>query len=165
MNKLLISVFESDEAAYDGLAALRELDRNGDITLYTSTVVTKDPHGRATVRDDSVHPPREVLVGAAGGTLLGLVGGPVGAVIGGSAGAIGGAVYDQVQAGTALDAADDASRALEPGTAAIVANIDEDWTTPIDTRLGALGATSIRRSTAPPAPVHGAADAAGQSCS
>jgi parvulin-like peptidyl-prolyl isomerase len=49
--------------------------------------------------------------------------------------------------GMGMDFVDEVSAALTPGTAAIVADIDETWVTPVDTRLAALGGTTYRRYT------------------
>ena len=45
MNKMLVAVFESENKAYEGLSALKELHNNGDITLYASAVVSKNEKG------------------------------------------------------------------------------------------------------------------------
>ena len=43
MNKMLITVFETETKAYEGLSALKGLHENGDITLYANAVINKDP--------------------------------------------------------------------------------------------------------------------------
>jgi uncharacterized membrane protein len=48
MDKMLVAVFGSDTAAFDGLSALRELHRDGDITLYGWAVIVKDNTGKIT---------------------------------------------------------------------------------------------------------------------
>jgi hypothetical protein len=48
MDKMLVAVFDSDTAAFDGLSALRELHRDGDITLYGWAVIVKDKTGKIT---------------------------------------------------------------------------------------------------------------------
>jgi hypothetical protein len=54
-------------------------------------------------------------------------------------------MYDLFKAGVSIDFVDEVSASLTPGKAAVIADIDEVWVTPIDTRLGALGGTTFRR--------------------
>jgi hypothetical protein len=45
MNKMLIAIFDREAAAFEGLSALKDLHRNGDISLYSSAVIAKDSTG------------------------------------------------------------------------------------------------------------------------
>jgi uncharacterized membrane protein len=144
-NKILVSVFDSERAAFEGLTALKDLHRGGDITLYASTVIAKDASGKVVVRQTADSGPLGTLVGMVTGGLVGLLGGPAGVVLGAYVGGFGGLMYDLFNAGVSIDFVDEVSASLTPGKAAVVADIDEMWVTPIDTRLGALGATTFRR--------------------
>jgi uncharacterized membrane protein len=145
MNKILISVFDTEEAAFQGISALKELHRDGDITLYASAVIAKDAEGKVEVRQEADRGPIGTLVGIVTGGLVGLLGGPVGAAVGAYVGGTGGFLFDMFSAGFGLDIVDEVSTAMTPGKAAVVANIDETWVTPVETRLGVLGATTFRR--------------------
>jgi hypothetical protein len=46
--------------------------------------------------------------------------------------------------GVDLDFLDELSRALTPGKSAIVAEIEEEWVTPLDSRMEAVGGTVLR---------------------
>jgi uncharacterized membrane protein len=46
MNKILVAVFNGEAAAFQGLSALKDLHRDGDITLYSSAVIVKDKSGK-----------------------------------------------------------------------------------------------------------------------
>jgi uncharacterized membrane protein len=144
-NKILVSVFDSERTAFEGLTALKDLHRDGDITLYASTVISKDASGTVSVRQAADKGPVGTLVGIVTGGLVGLIGGPVGVAVGAYVGGFGGLMYDLFNAGFGIDFVDEVSASLTPGKAAIVADIDETWVTPIDTRLGALGGTTFRR--------------------
>ena len=144
-NKILVSVFDSEQAAFEGLTALKDLHRDGDITLYASSVVAKDASGTASVRQRADNGPLGTLVGMVTGGLIGLLGGPVGVAVGAYVGGFGGLMYDLLNVGVGMDFVDEVSASLTPGKAAVVADVDEVWVTPIDTRLGALGGTTFRR--------------------
>jgi uncharacterized membrane protein len=85
------------------------------------------------------------LAGTALGSLIGVLFGPAGAAIGAIAGLSGGATADLVHAGVGDDFIDDVSRFLLPNKVAVVAEIDEDWTFPVDNRMEAIGGLVFRR--------------------
>ena len=91
----------------------------------------------------------QLLYGTVAGTVLGsLVGflaGPAGLAIGAAAGLVGGATADLNKARIGDDFIDDVAKALSPNRVAVVADIDEDLTTPVDTRMEAIGGTVFRR--------------------
>ena len=49
MNKMVVGVFGTELAAYEGLSALKDLHKDGDITLYATAVIAKDSGGAVTV--------------------------------------------------------------------------------------------------------------------
>lgn len=145
MNKILIAVFDSEKAAYEGVAALKDLHRDGDISLYATSVIAKDAAGAVAVRQAADSGPQGTLVGIVAGSLVGLLGGPAGALVGGWLGGGAGLVYDLFNVGVGVDFMDEVGTSLTPGKVAVVADVDETWTTPVDTRLGPMGATLFRR--------------------
>ena len=42
MNKILAIAFDTESAASEGLTALRDLHREGSVTLYSTAVVAKE---------------------------------------------------------------------------------------------------------------------------
>ena len=145
MNKILIATFDAEPSAFEGLRALKDLHRDGDITLYASSVIAKDAQGVVSVRQEADSGPVGTLVGVVTGGLIGLLGGPAGVAVGAYVGGFGGLMYDLFNAGMSGDFIDEVAAALTPGSVAVVADIDETWVTPVDARLGALGGTTFRR--------------------
>jgi uncharacterized membrane protein len=144
-NKILVSVFDSERTAFEGLTALKDLHHDGDITLYASAVVAKDASGAVAVRQAADRGPIGTLVGIVTGGLVGLLGGPAGVAVGAYVGGFGGLAYDLFNSGVSMDFVDQVGGSLTPGKAAVIADVDETWVTPADTRLGALGGTTFRR--------------------
>jgi uncharacterized membrane protein len=144
-NKILVSVFDSERTAFEGLEALNDLHRDGDITVYGSTVMAKDPSGKVSVRQEADSGPTGTLAGIVTGAFVGLLAGPAGVAVGAYIGGFGGLMYDLFKAGVSIDFVDEVSASLTPGKAAVIADIDEMWVTPVDTRLGVLGGTTFRR--------------------
>lgn len=145
MNKILVATTDSEKAAFESVAALKDLHATGDITLYATSVLAKDATGKVEVRQEADSGPQGTLVGIVAGSLVGLLGGPAGALIGGWIGGGAGFMYDLFKVGVGVDFIDEFGASMTPGKVAVVADIDETWTTPVDTRLGALGASLFRR--------------------
>ncbi len=145
MDKMIVVVFDSEKKAYEGSKALRELHADGSITLYAMGVIAKDAGGKVTVKEAVDEGPLGTAVGLATGSLIGLLGGPIGVAIGAGAGTFGGILYDLAAVGVGEDFLAEVGGRLQPGKAAVVAEVGEDWSTPVDTRMEAAGGVVLRR--------------------
>lgn len=163
MSKFIAIFVENESRAYDAERALGALHDEGSITLYTAAVLTKDGNGKIHVKDERDGGLLGTGVGALTGGLLGILGGALAAAaapvavagaaaaaiavggLGGLAtGALFGSVWDVLDAGVSADFAQDVTTHLASGKSAVVAEIDEDWQAPLDTRIAELGGTIIR---------------------
>jgi uncharacterized membrane protein len=142
---MLVVVFENEGKAYEGAKVLRQLDLEGSITVFAHAVVVKNPDGAVIARERDDQGPYGLLVGTALGALLGTLGGLAGIGIGGTLGLVAGGAVDLHNAWVAEDFVDDVAKALLPGRAAVVAEIEEDETGPVDTQMEAAGGTVFRR--------------------
>jgi len=145
MDRMLVVVFDNDKNAYEGKKALLQLDREGSITVYAHAVLAKHVDGSATLQQVDDFGPLGTLVGTSLGSVIGLLGGPAGLAVGAATGAIAGGAFDLNNARIGGDFIDDVTRTLSPNKVAVVAEIEEDWTTPVDTRMEALGGFVVRR--------------------
>ncbi len=145
MDKMLIATFDEEKKAYEGSRILSELDAEGSVTVYASAVIGKDASGKWTVKQEADRGPLGTGVGLFTGSVLGLLGGPVGAAIGAGVGTLGGALYDLDQTGVSGDFLAEAGEQLRAGKYAVVAEVWEEWTMPVDSRLEAAGGTVVRR--------------------
>jgi uncharacterized membrane protein len=145
MERMLVVVFDSENKAYEGKKALLQLDAEGSISVYAYAVLAKNANGSATVKQGDDAGPLGTLAGTALGTLIGLLGGPAGVAMGAAAGLAGGGFFDLNNARIGDDFIDDVTKVLLPNRVAVVAEIDEEWTTPVDTRVEAIGGTVFRR--------------------
>jgi len=148
MDRMLVVVFDSESKAYEGKTALQQLASEGSIGLYAYAVLAKQADGTATIKQGGDAGPIGTLVGTSFGALIGLLGGPVGMLAGAAAGMSTGAVMDFANLGIGEDFIDDVTRVLRPNKVALVAEIEEDWIAPVDTRMEALGGTVFRRALA-----------------
>jgi len=145
MDRTLVVVFDNESKAYEGNKVLQQLDGDGSISVYGHALVVKNPDGTTTVRQSDDRGPVGTLVGTLLGSLIGLLGGPTGFAIGGAVGFVGGATADLNKARIGNDFIVDVAKVLVPNRAAVVAEIEEDSTTPVDTRMEAIGGTVFRR--------------------
>ncbi|HVO52489.1 MAG TPA: DUF1269 domain-containing protein [Thermoanaerobaculia bacterium] len=145
MERMLVVVFDNEKKAYEGDSALKQLEREGLVTIYAQAVIVKHADGTVSVKQVDDQGPLGSLAGTAVGGLIGLLGGPVGAAIGAGSGLALGALFDVDNARIGEDFLEDVSKSLTPNKVAVVAEVDEEWTTPVDTRMEALGGTVLRR--------------------
>jgi uncharacterized membrane protein len=146
MNKVIYVGFDTEAKAYEGARALRDMHREGTLTLYNDAVVVKEPNGTVAVREQPEEEPIATVGGMLTGGLIGLLGGPIGAAMGMGTGTLIGAAFDISREGIDHDFVEDvAAHLVAPGKAAVIAEIEESWQVPLDTRMEALGGTLIRK--------------------
>ena len=145
MSKMLVVVFDEEKKAFEASRALIELHREGSITAYSGAIIARDAEGKISVKDDVDEGPIGTALGMMTGALVGMFAGPEGLVIGAAMGGLMGATADLINLGVGVDFVDEVSAELEPGKVAVVAEIGESWTTPVDLRMEDLGGTVIRR--------------------
>jgi len=145
MDRMLVAVFDNETKAYEGKKALLQLDNEGSISVYAYAVIAKNADGTVTVKQGDDSGPLGGLVGTSLGSLIGLLGGPTGLAIGAFVGMLTGATADLDNARVSDDFVDDVSKELLPNRFAVAAEVQEDWTTPVDTRMEAIGGIVFRR--------------------
>ena len=145
IDRMLVVVFDTESKAYQGRKALFQLEAEGSISVYASAVISKNADGTATVKQGDEGEPLATLVGTPLGSLIGLLGGPTGLAIGTVVGFLAGATADLNNARIGGDFLDDVKKDLLPNKFAVVAEIQEDWTTPVDVRMEAIGGSVYRR--------------------
>jgi uncharacterized membrane protein len=144
MERMLVVVFENELKAYDGSRALKALDSEGSISVHAGAVIKKNDNGTITIKESENDFPIRTISGTAVGSLIGLLGGPIGLAVGAVGGTLAGGVWDMYRVGVNEDFLNEVSTRLTAGKWAIVADISEEWITPVDTRIEALGGTVFR---------------------
>jgi uncharacterized membrane protein len=144
MERMIVVVFDNELKAYDGSRALKELDSEGSISVHAGAVVKKNDDGTVTIKQAGDDFPIRTVGGTAVGSLIGLLGGPIGVAVGAVGGTLAGAVWDMYEVGVNEDFLNEVSARLTAGKWAVVADISEEWVTPVDTRMEAVGGTVFR---------------------
>lgn len=142
---MLAVVFDNEDKATQGRKALLELDHKGSLVVHAWAIIVKNADQTTTVKQ-SVNPgPVGTLVGTSLGSLIGLLGGSAGLIIGCALGLLAGNIADANRAFVGVDFIDDVNKELHAGRFALLADIEEDSTTPVDTCMEALGGAVFRR--------------------
>lgn len=144
MEKMLVVIFDNATKTYEGSQALLELDQEGSIAVHAQAVIQKNNNGTVTINKADDGFPISTVGGTAIGSLIGLLGGPVGVAAGAAVGATAGLFGDLYLADVDADFLDEVAESLTPGKFAVVADVEEDWITPIDTRMETLGGVVVR---------------------
>jgi uncharacterized membrane protein len=161
MRNFVTTIFDRPSKAYDAQRALWELDGESSVTVHGTGMVHRDSIGQLIVDSDESLPPfLATAIGAGMGALLGAIAGPAGAALGAGAsavgsgtgaavgmgvGATGGLMGDVLREGIEEQAAYETSFALRNGEYALIADVTEDWTTPIDTEMHRFDGRVYRR--------------------
>jgi len=144
MEKMLVVVFDNELKTAEAWERLTELDQMGTIAIYAEAIIKKDAKGKVSVTQEGDDLPIRTLTGTAIGSLIGLLGGPVGVGIGAVAGSFAGSVSDLYTAGVNAEFLDDVTAKLTPGKSAVVADISEEWISPVDLQMDELGGEVFR---------------------
>jgi uncharacterized membrane protein len=144
MNKFIVVIFPSESQAYEGAKVIRDLHDEGNLFVYGMAVVAKEPDGKLSVKDVPDESLRGTTTGAFIGGVLGLAAGPLGVVLGAASGAFLGSWADLLDQGVSEDFINEVSQSLTPGKTAVVADIEEFWTAPLDARMETLGGVVLR---------------------
>ena len=139
MYKMLAVVFNDEKSADEGVRALTDLNTDGSIDVFAAAVLQKDAHGWVATKKVESGFPIQTLAGTAMGSLIGLLGGLAGLAVGSAAGVMAGLLGDMYTANIDEQFLTEVSTALTPGNWAVIAEVDEDRVTPVDTRMEALG--------------------------
>jgi uncharacterized membrane protein len=145
MHEMLIAIFDTEEVATKGLQALRDLHRDGGISLYGSALIVKDSTGKIRISEQHGTQSLGTALGLFTGGIVGLLGGPGGSAIGASIGAYLGLLADCAHAGIDLKFLEESAKALSTGKAAVVAGIEENWVLVVEPRLREHGGLVFRR--------------------
>ena len=143
-SKFVVVVFPNETRAYEGTRALKALHSKGNLHSLRHGGDRERCSRQILGQGGGYAGPLGTAVGALVGGLVGVVGGPIGVLAGAAGGTVIGSLIDLVNFGVGEDFVVKVSKELGPGKSAVIAEIIENWTTPLDTRMEALGGTVLR---------------------
>jgi uncharacterized membrane protein len=144
MSKFVVVILPNETMAYEGTRALKTLHAENSLTVYSMAVIAKSSDAKISIKETDDSGPLGIGLGALLGGLIGLFGGPAGLLAGVAGGAFIGSMSDLFGLGLSAKFVEKVSTELAPGKTAVIAEIDEAWQTPLDTRMEALGGIVLR---------------------
>jgi uncharacterized membrane protein len=145
MNEMLVAIFDTEDAADKGLHVLKELHQEGGISVYAWALIVKNRDGAISVKRQSGESFVGTGLGLLMGGIVGIVGGPAGVAVGGAVGSYVGLLAYWARHGIDLQFLDDTRKTLAAGKAAVLAEIEESWVSPVELRLKEQGGVVFRR--------------------
>jgi uncharacterized membrane protein len=128
--RAVTAVFHNQNQAYDVATEMKNLD---GVRIKQAAIVTKDDKGNLHVPETKGgEVPWGTLGGPIVGGLIGLIAGPTGAAVGAASGLFAGYAGDMVRLGMDEDVVRSVAAEVNPGDTAIVAEIEEGSTEPVD---------------------------------
>jgi uncharacterized membrane protein len=138
-------VFPDESKATSGLSTFQDLHEDCALTLYGIAVLAKDSDGTTSIKQAMDEGPVGTGLGMLVGAMVGVIGGPAGVMLGTAGGALLGSISDLNNAGVGVEFLDLVGSKMEAGTVAVVSEVDEYWTAPLDDKMEAHGGTVFRR--------------------
>ncbi len=124
--ELVVWSYVGADTAQQALEALKELDKEKEIKLLNTAVITKDKNGKTKLHEaEDVDAKHGAFFGAVTGGLIGLLGGPAGVIIGAAAGAAaGGAAGHWIDMGFSNEDLNALKENLQPDHSILVTLLD-----------------------------------------
>jgi uncharacterized membrane protein len=145
MENIVIATFNDAKGALGGLRELQQLDDDGKLKLRNAAVVERRPDGTWEIVDeDEVADFHATLAGGLLGAVVGVLAGPLGLLLGAGAGLMAGGVIDVTEDEARELIHEEMIRRIPPGTTALIGDVDEPLSHPLDERMAKVGATITR---------------------
>jgi uncharacterized membrane protein len=146
MHRVLVVIFDNEAKAHEGETVLLRLDREGSVIIYGHVLLAKNADGTVNLMRTQDVGPWDSSLSTPLGSLIALLGGPAGLSVSAGTGFTFGKGYDAANARLGEDFVDDVRNAFLPGKVAILSEIRENWTAPVDVRMEQIGGVVFRRS-------------------
>lgn len=143
MNRIVAIIFNKASQAAKARDALKSLDRDESITLFGYAILAKDTECIITISEQYTHRyTHRTPAGSAIDSVIAMLNQPV-SILSANEHILGAkANSDDLQVNA--DFVRDVSHAFVPGKAALLADIDEEWTPWVDLRMEKLGGIIFR---------------------
>ena len=140
MDRMLVVVFDNEAKAHEGEEVLLQLNAEGSISVYGYAVVAKHADGTVTVKRGNDDGPLGTQAATSLGSFIRRLGGPTDLDLEAAAGA----TADLSNARIGEDFIEDVTKVLLPNRVAVVAEVAEEWTVPVDNRMEPIGGIIFR---------------------
>jgi uncharacterized membrane protein len=146
MHRVLVVFFDKESTAQEGENVLLRLDREGSISVDCHAKLAKNADGTVKLMPKQDFRPLDTSLSTPLASLIALLGGPSGLAVSAATGFTFGPGVDAANARLGADFVDEIRNAFLPGKVAVLSEIRENWTAPIDVRMEQIGGVVFRRS-------------------
>lgn len=146
MQNILAAVFEVESEGYQAITTLGREPVAEKAAILQMALIKRDGQGISVCDsfDSGVRTSDDTLIGGLVGSMLGILGGPIGMLLMGSYGALAGSVVDAADAVSGGSLIEAVANKIQEGTVALVALVDEDDESVLDSRLSGYRAEILR---------------------
>ncbi len=139
INRLVVLRFSDQAKTDEAIRALRKLHSDRSVKLSASTAVARDSQGKLSVQEITKEGHGGTAAGALIGALAGLPAGPLAAAIMAAGGAVIGNAADLSVQSDFAEFANNIAGKIGPGSAVIVAEVDEGGVSAFESVMRDLG--------------------------
>jgi uncharacterized membrane protein len=147
MDELLVALFDNGVRAQEGAQLLTKSHADGSVSVYAFAIVSRAANKAGLTARQPVPQGRGAAapaVAATVGVLVSLLGGPVPAVLRTVQSGLVSTVLEIHRAGLNARFLERISHDLQPGGAAVIAEVEEDQPSVVDAQIAALGGRAFR---------------------
>jgi uncharacterized membrane protein len=139
-DNVVVVQFDESSKAYQALSELNRLGREGRVNVNSAVLLERAEDGGVRVPEGADNAAGySVATGGLVGMLIGALGGPIGMLLGGSIGVMSGSAGELARSSDQEVALQVIGERLQPGSPALVAEVEEPAEEVIDGAMSALG--------------------------
>jgi uncharacterized membrane protein len=145
MNRLVVLKYSDQARTDEAIRSLRKMHSDRSIKLSASTAVVRDSQGKLSVQEITKESHGGTAAGAFIGALAGLPAGPLAVAIMAAGGALIGNAADLSVQSDFAEFANNIAGKIDPGTAVIVAEVDDDSVSSFEGLMRGIGGEVLSR--------------------
>lgn len=142
---IFVATFPEESKTYQAFSEIKALGASRKIKLEDLAIVRRGSDGRLELPDMASSGFGSSMAGGLIGSLIGILGGPLGVLLGWGTGALIGSLRDISEARSDLSLMQHVTENMQPGQIALMGEIEEESTAPVNTVVQHLGGEILRR--------------------
>ncbi len=142
---IIVATFPEESKTYQAFSEIKALGTSRQIKLEGLAIVRRGADSRLELPDMASRGYGSSMTGGLIGSLIGILGGPLGVLLGWGTGALIGSIRDITEARSDMTLMQHVTENMQPGDIALMGEVEEQTTTPIDTIVRRLGGEILRR--------------------
>lgn len=142
---IFVATFPEESKTYQAFSEIKALGTSRQIKLEDLAIVRRGADGRLELPDVASTGFGSSMAGGLIGSLIGILGGPLGVLLGWGTGALIGSIRDLNEARSDLTLMRHITENMQPGEVALLGELEEESTAPVNTVVQGLGGELLRR--------------------